>query len=114
MLARHLLLAACLLTTTTVTAGCRDACVSTCQLRAKELGCAHPEKCREGCDKLRTSPVCQAEFKTFKACFLKVPPDHWVCDDNGIPAMREDACLPEKWKVSDCLDQHPPPPTPGR
>jgi hypothetical protein len=108
MLSLRLLLAGCLLAMNTT--GCRDACVSTCQLRAKELGCAHADQCRDSCEKLRTSPVCQTEFKAFKACFLKQPRTGWECDDSGLPVMTENACLTEKLGVNDCLVQSPPPP----
>jgi hypothetical protein len=99
-------------------AGChRDACLPTCVKRAKELACNNPQDCKASCDKLHGSPICVSEFKAFEACFLKEPREHWQCDVDGQPAVKEGVCSPERAKVMTCLETHPlpvPAPAPAK
>jgi hypothetical protein len=100
----------------TASGGChRDKCVPTCEKNAKELNCPNKDQCRTQCQSLHTSPVCLAEMKAFEVCFLKEPTAHWICDEEGLPALGALYCQPERRKVVECLEKQPPPsvPPPG-
>jgi len=93
--------------------GCRrpDRCPSICEERKQQLGC-HPKKdCQTSCKELHAAPTCQAELKTFEACFLSKPVDKWMCDANGLPVVRGDECATERHVVMGCLEMggNPPP-----
>jgi hypothetical protein len=90
--------------------GChRDHCLPLCEATAKALHCAHPGDCKLSCTQLHETPVCVPEFKEFETCFLEEPPEHWECDDNGVPALKEGVCGPQRAGVLACLQAHPPP-----
>jgi hypothetical protein len=94
-------------------AGChRDRCVPICEKRAKEVPCARGEECKATCEKLHHSPVCLPQMKTFETCFLDQPTDHWTCDDEQLPVVKDDFCVKERAAVVRCLNSAPPPPLP--
>jgi hypothetical protein len=94
--------------------GChRNKCLSACEKNAKELGCGHADHCKTQCDTLHTSPVCLREMKTFEVCFLNEPTAHWICDEEGIPALSPTYCQPERGRVIACLNSTPPPAVPS-
>jgi hypothetical protein len=91
--------------------GCRrDKCLAACEKNSKELACRHADQCKAQCETLHKSPVCLAEMKTFEVCFLNEPTAHWICDEEGIPALSPMYCQPERGKVVECLNHAPPPP----
>jgi hypothetical protein len=93
----------------------RDACVPTCERRAQELGCSQNAKCQSSCQALHASPVCVPEFKGFEACLLREPKERWQCDDEGMPAIRPEACDQERQRLTACMQKQPPPaPPPAR
>jgi hypothetical protein len=93
--------------------GChRDKCLPTCEKNAKELGCPNGNQCKAQCDALHTSAVCLNEMKAFEVCFLKEPTAHWICDEEGLPALGALYCQPERGHVVDCLNHLPPTPLP--
>jgi len=96
--------------------GChRDKCVPTCEKNAKALNCPRAENCKAQCQSLHTSPVCLKEMKAFEACFLEEPTPHWICDEEGIPALSTNYCQPARALVVECLSHVTPPtvPAPG-
>ena len=82
--------------------------------RAKEVGCAHGDDCKATCDKLHASPVCLAEMKEFEKCFLEEPTDHWTCDEERLPVVKDTFCAKERATVVDCLQRTPPPTIPSK
>jgi hypothetical protein len=80
-----------------------DRCTPNCELRAKELGCRQPEGCQHACTLLHEAKHCSTQLQAFMRCFLKEPKDHWQCDPEGIPEVKEDFCEGERGNVMDCL-----------
>jgi hypothetical protein len=96
------------------TSGCRDQCVPVCEKNAKALGCGRADMCKEQCTSLHTSKLCLAEMKVFEKCFLKEPTDHWMCDEESIPALQLTYCQADRAKVVECLQKaQVPPAAPG-
>jgi len=77
-------------------------CVSICELRAAELHCSHPERCRESCGKLRDSVYCVKQVRAFLSCFTKAERRHWECNDDGMPVLGH-WCELEQGNIADCL-----------
>jgi hypothetical protein len=97
-------------------AGCRrDRCVPTCEQRAKEVKCLRGERCKEKCEELHKATVCAAELKAFEACFLEEPVDHWLCDEESFPVVKNEYCGKQREAVVNCLQSQPIPsvPTPN-
>jgi hypothetical protein len=94
-------------------AGChRDRCVPTCEQRAKELNCI-PRECKTKCAELHAPPFCAKEMKRFESCFLAEPTKNWICDEEGLPVVRQEVCAKERQAVIACLQSapsRPPPP----
>jgi hypothetical protein len=80
-----------------------DACLTQCRLRAKELGCLHPEGCEGPCTALRHATACATQLRAFEDCFLKLPRERWECGDDGVPVPNGHTCEAEKGNVEDCL-----------
>jgi len=94
--------------------GChRERCVPTCEQRAKELNCLS-RACKAKCEELHAPPVCQTELKRFEACFLAQPSKDWVCDEEGLPVVRQSVCVTERHAVEVCLQRAPATPAPPR
>ena len=91
-------------------AGCRkaaptDPCVKTCELRATERRCDHPERCEDACAKLRNATACARELRGFRECFLNEPSDHWECGNDGLPQVRHIYCENQQDAVVGCLER---------
>jgi hypothetical protein len=88
-------------------AGCRrgDACTKNCLLRAHELHCGHPDRCAATCDEVRHATACATAMKAFMQCALMQPKQQWVCSDDGVPGVSDEACNAERAGVLDCLQK---------
>jgi hypothetical protein len=87
-------------------AGCRRRpleCIPTCELRAKELNCSRPDKCKTECADLDKRTVCRAELNKWKVCFLALPKEKWFCDDEGDPVPFIQSCPQERQAVEACF-----------
>jgi hypothetical protein len=88
-------------------AGCKRAdCVSVCEAREKALKCGRAN-CKAKCDQLHNPPACKPELAKFEACLLKEPADHWFCDEEYHPALKESACPAERLVIMKCLQSPP-------
>jgi hypothetical protein len=96
--------------------GCRrNPCLALCETNAKALGCHHADQCKSSCQKLHDATVCATQLKEFEACFLKEPPEHWECDDfDGVPALKDGVCAPERKYVMACVQAQAPMPPPPK
>jgi hypothetical protein len=105
---RIFLALALLLLVAAVAAGCRrgDACTKNCLLRARELGCSHPDRCAPTCDEVRQATACATAMKAFMQCALMQPRAEWVCSsDEGAPTVRDEVCGAEREGVLACLQK---------
>jgi hypothetical protein len=96
------------LLTVLLAAGCHrkeDPCLSNCQLRAKELGCAHADQCGATCEKVKQAKNCAKPMEAFMQCAYKQPKARYQCSEDGVPVVGDEICEAERGDMFICLQR---------
>jgi hypothetical protein len=85
----------------------RDICPRICA-RSAPLRCAQASNCVAGCEQMRAMPTCREALSAALRCFATLPLQAWVCDDTGLPSVKDGQCDPEQAGVAACMKNAPP------
>jgi hypothetical protein len=85
-------------------------CAAICA-RSEALHCREAATCVRRCESMRSMAVCQPEVRASLDCFASTPTSAWVCNDHGLPSVREGVCDQEQGRAAKCLAASPLPAT---
>jgi len=78
-----------------------DLCPGMCE-RARALKCKHDEGCVAACRQMSTASGCATEMAAVLSCLAREPLEHWECNSDGEPAIKDGYCDAEQSKFVAC------------
>jgi hypothetical protein len=81
----------------------KDPCQAVCA-HGRQLGCRKSmADCRKGCTEALGEESCASPRRRFGDCLGREPRAHWACDEEGMPALADGFCAPERSALALCL-----------
>jgi hypothetical protein len=85
-------------------------CAAICA-RSEALHCREAASCVRRCESMRSMSACQAEVRASLDCFASTPASVWICNDHGLPSVKDGVCDQEQGRAAKCLSAIPLPGT---